>query len=126
MQRKRFDLRELGINPKGKVLIDLDVGGLITHAIRKGDGELSRRGTLVIRTKEDHPKYGQGRHTGRSPKDRFLVDHPEIHDHIDWSVIDIQSNRPINQPIEPTLESIQRSSFFLRRMPMVSFPQFPG
>jgi len=101
MQRKRFNIRELGIETKAKIFADLDIGGLVTHAVRTGEGELSRRGTLVIKTREDHPKYGPGRHTGRSPQDRYIVDHPEIHDNIDWQIQDAKSKKPINQPIEP-------------------------
>ena len=56
VQGRRFDIGQLGIEAKGKIIADLDVGALVTHAVRKGEGELSRTGTLVIKTKEDHPK----------------------------------------------------------------------
>ncbi|MBW2020239.1 MAG: phosphoenolpyruvate carboxykinase (ATP) [Deltaproteobacteria bacterium] len=101
MRKKQFDIREIGIHPKGKVIANLDVGGLVTCAVKSEEGKLSRTGTLVIRTREDHPKYGHGRHTGRSPQDRYIVDHPEIHDHIDWQVVDAKSKKPINHPIKP-------------------------
>lgn len=101
MEKRQFDIRKLGIETKGKIMADLDIGSLVTHAVRKGEGELSRRGTLVIKTREDHPKYGHGRHTGRSPQDRFFVDHEEIHDNIDWQVVDSKSKQAINQPIKP-------------------------
>lgn len=101
MQTRRFDIKKLGIETKGKIFADLDIGSLVTHAVRKGEGELGRRGTLVIKTREDHPKYGRARHTGRSPQDRFIVDHPEIHDDIDWEVQDGKSKKPINLPIKP-------------------------
>lgn len=101
MKRRQFIVRELGIEAKGKIIPDLDVGGLVTHAVSRGEGILSCRGTLVIQTKEDHPKYGSGRHTGRSPRDRFIVDYPEVHDKIDWRVMDAKSRKPINQSIKP-------------------------
>lgn len=101
MRRKQFNIRELGIETKAKIIADLDVGSLVTHAVRKGESVLTSRGTLVIKTREDHPKYGPGRHTGRSPQDRFIVDYPEIHDHIDWEVSAGEANIPINQRIEP-------------------------
>ncbi|MCP4665513.1 MAG: phosphoenolpyruvate carboxykinase (ATP) [Deltaproteobacteria bacterium] len=101
MSKDQFNVKDLGITPKGKIYPNLDLGALVTQAVRQGQGQLTRRGTLVIKTKEDHPKYGRDRHTGRSPKDRYLVDHPEIHDHIDWDVVDSKTHKPINQAIDP-------------------------
>ncbi len=103
MPNKPFNIKQLGISPKGRVFVDLHVGALITNSVRRGEGQLSRNGTLVITTKEDHPRYGKGRHTGRSPRDRYIVDHPEIHEHIDWEIKDAQTGRPINQPIDPDI-----------------------
>ena len=37
---------------------------------------LSDKGAICVTT---------GKHTGRSPKDRFIVDTPDIHDLIHWS-----------------------------------------
>ena len=55
--------------------VDLPVASLVEHAIRRDEGELASNGTLVIKT---------GAYTGRSPKDRFIVDTPEVHDRIAW------------------------------------------
>ena len=57
---------------------------LITDAIARGEARLNHAGALVAAT---------GRFTGRSPRDKFLVDYPEFHDSLDWG--------PNNQPIEP-------------------------
>jgi phosphoenolpyruvate carboxykinase (ATP) len=105
MRRKAFDIRSIGIKPEGNILVDLDVGSLVTQSVKRGEGMLGRRGTLVTITKEHHPKYGKSRHTGRAPTDRFFVNHPEIHDHVDWDIADSKSGRPINQPIEPEAAS---------------------
>ncbi len=57
---------------------------LVEAAIARGEGLLSAGGTLVVRT---------GKHTGRSPKDKFIADEPASHDRVWWG--------GFNQPIEP-------------------------
>ncbi|MEZ4507187.1 MAG: phosphoenolpyruvate carboxykinase (ATP) [Thermomicrobiales bacterium] len=52
-------------------------------ALAAGDAQLAQGGSLVVST---------GTHTGRSPKDRFIVDQPATSQTVDWN--------EINQPIE--------------------------
>lgn len=55
---------------------------LMEHVIRRAEGKLAANGCVVVNT---------GDRTGRSPKDKFLVDSPTIHDNIDWG--------KVNQPM---------------------------
>jgi phosphoenolpyruvate carboxykinase (ATP) len=55
---------------------------LVEDAIRAGEGVLAADGPIVVRT---------GKHTGRSPQDKFIVDEPGSHDKIWWGEV----NRPI-------------------------------
>jgi phosphoenolpyruvate carboxykinase (ATP) len=55
---------------------------LYEDAIRAGEGLLAAAGPLVVRT---------GKHTGRSPQDKFIVDEPSSHDKVWWGSV----NRPI-------------------------------
>ena len=66
------------------VRANLATAELVEDAIRAGEGMLAADGPLVVRT---------GKHTGRSPQDKFIVDEPSSHDKIWWGEV----NRPITQ-----------------------------
>ena len=62
---------------------NLSPAALYEHAIRRNEGRLSDRGALVTTT---------GKHTGRAPKDRFLVVDPAEHARIDWGAVNQEMN----------------------------------
>ena len=75
-----LDLGRLGIQADVTVNLGLTEGienlhfsQLVTEAVRRGRGKLSRLGTLVINTRVDDV-YGEQRHTGRTPVARYIVD----------------------------------------------------
>jgi phosphoenolpyruvate carboxykinase (ATP) len=61
---------------------NLPVAELYEDAIRHGEGLVAADGPLVVRT---------GKHTGRSPQDKFIVDEPTSRDRVWWG--------PVNRPI---------------------------
>jgi len=65
-----------------RVFENLSVPALYEHALARGEGILGADGQLVVET---------GRHTGRSPNDKFFVREPESERHIDWG----KTNRSI-------------------------------
>jgi phosphoenolpyruvate carboxykinase (ATP) len=71
----RVNLAEHGIDTSGDVYRNPTTSLLYTHALRRGDGKLAEGGPLVVDT---------GAFTGRSPKDKFLVDEPSSTDRIWW------------------------------------------
>jgi len=63
---------------------DLSTARLYEEAIRRGEAVIAADGPLVVRT---------GKHTGRSPSDKFLVDEQGSHDDVWWGGF----NRPISE-----------------------------
>jgi phosphoenolpyruvate carboxykinase (ATP) len=62
------------VSPR-KVWANLGSAPLLEHAVRRGEGQLTDRGALTAVTTP---------HTGRSPKDKFVVDEPESSARIWW------------------------------------------
>jgi phosphoenolpyruvate carboxykinase (ATP) len=65
-------------------LVDLPVAALVEHAIRRGEGVLTEGGPLVVRT---------GKHTGRSPRDKYTVHEPGSREGVWWGGF----NQPISE-----------------------------
>lgn len=74
----RDDLRMHGLNNLGSVHWNLSAPALYQEAIRRGEGVVTAGGALTVAT---------GVHTGRSPKDKFIVDTPSVHDNVDWGAV---------------------------------------
>ena len=76
------DLTQHGLAPTGEVHWNLAAEALYEQALARGDGRLAAGGPLVVST---------GVHTGRAPKDKFLVREPSSEDRVWWG----QVNQPI-------------------------------
>lgn len=59
-----YPLETQGINTSAKIFANLGTAPLVEHAVKNGEGVLSKDGPLVVET---------GKHTGRSAKDKFIV-----------------------------------------------------
>jgi phosphoenolpyruvate carboxykinase (ATP) len=75
-------LRTLAAGPQ--VHLNLQGAQLAETALLRGEGRLAANGALVAVT---------GARTGRSPRDKFLVDDPITHTPVDWG--------RVNQPLDP-------------------------
>jgi phosphoenolpyruvate carboxykinase (ATP) len=73
--RGRVDLSRHGINPSGHVVWQPTTSMLYEHAVARGEARIGEGGPLVVDT---------GRHTGRSPKDKFVVREPGSEERIWW------------------------------------------
>ena len=77
------DLGEHGLRPRGRVFMNPSTPLLYEHTLARREGRLSEGGALVVDT---------GHHTGRSPKDKFVVREPDSEGRIWWG--------DVNQPLE--------------------------
>jgi phosphoenolpyruvate carboxykinase (ATP) len=80
---KAQELKYLGLSNLGRVYWNLPTPALYEEAIRRYEGMLGHLGPLVVRT---------GQHTGRLPKDKFLVREPSSESKIWWG--------KVNKPME--------------------------
>jgi phosphoenolpyruvate carboxykinase (ATP) len=67
-----------GLGPRGRVYWNASTAVLYTRALVRGDAVLAEGGPLVVDT---------GRHTGRSPKDRFVVREAGSEERIWWGEV---------------------------------------
>lgn len=79
----QFRLADQGFTGLGHVHYNQIEPHLIEAALNRGEGHLGRGGTLLVET---------GKHTGRSPKDKFVVRRPSVEDKIWWEA---------NPPMDP-------------------------
>ncbi len=77
-------LEQHGIKNPKDVHFNLSIPELYELSIKRGEGQIVDGGSLVAYT---------GAHTGRSPKDRFIVKEPTTENFIHWG--------PVNRPISP-------------------------
>ncbi len=87
-------LASLGVSGLSAVHYNLRNEGLVQAAIERGEGELGQGGVLLTTT---------GKHTGRSPKDKFVVDEPSVKDSIWWE------NNP---PLAPAAFEVLKKDMF--------------
>ena len=80
----RGSLAAHGIDTDGQVHWHPTVSQLYMHAVERGDGQIAEGGPLVVDT---------GMHTGRSPKDKFIVREPGSEDRIWWGDV----NAPLSE-----------------------------
>jgi phosphoenolpyruvate carboxykinase (ATP) len=79
-----YGLEKHGIHNVDAVYWNLSTGALYEMAVRRREGLIAHLGPLVVRT---------GSHTGRSPKDKFIVKEPSSAKNIWWG----KENIPFNE-----------------------------
>ena len=90
--RSEYGIENHGIVNAARVYWNLSPSCLMEEALARGEGKLSADGALVVTT---------GKHTGRSPNDKFIVDEPSSSEHIDWG----KTNRPFDSDAFDRLHS---------------------
>ncbi len=75
-----YGLEKLGIINVNEVYRNLKPAELVEAALFRDEGILSKTGALLVKT---------GKYTGRSPKDKFIVDTPAVHNDINWGKVNV-------------------------------------
>ena len=75
-------LSEAGISETAIAHYNLQEPALVQHAVARGEGELGKGGAFLCET---------GKHTGRSPQDKFVVREPSVEDSVWW-----ENNKPMS------------------------------
>ncbi|MFC7441920.1 phosphoenolpyruvate carboxykinase (ATP) [Laceyella putida] len=93
------------------VHMNLSVAELVEHAVVRGEAVLTQEGALRATT---------GAFTGRSPKDKYMVNEPSVTDHIDWG--------SVNQPMAPDqfARILKRLQSYLKGKELYIFDGFAG
>ncbi len=82
--QSNYGLENHGILNPGAVYWNTSTPGLYEQAVRRREGHLAHLGPLVVRT---------GQHTGRSPRDKFIVNESSSSDRVAWGKV----NQPMSQ-----------------------------
>jgi phosphoenolpyruvate carboxykinase (ATP) len=93
MMMSRKALEEYGLVNLGKIHWNLSPATLVEHALARKEGQLAANGAFCAMT---------GAHTGRSPKDKFIVASEEHTDRIWWGDV----NQPMDQE---AFDTVRRS-----------------
>ena len=93
----------------GKVRSNLSIGELTEITVKKEGGYISTNGALCVNT---------GKCTGRSPRDRFIVDEPSVHDYVYWN----NSNLPIG--VENFNKLLSKAMDYMRDRELYVFEGF--
>lgn len=76
-----FPLENQGIATGATIFANLGTAPLVEHAVRNGEGVLSKDGPLVVET---------GAHTGRSAKDKYIVRDAETENTVWWGKTNVE------------------------------------
>ena len=77
-------LEEHGISNVNLIYWTSPTAVLYEQIVKRGEGLISHLGALAVKT---------GHYTGRAANEKFIVDEPESHDHINWG--------KVNRPFDP-------------------------
>ena len=83
---KELDLDSIGLNKVDKVHRNLSIENLIEETVKNGEGIIGPKGATIVDT---------GQFTGRSPKDKYIVNEPSSSDKVWWG--------PVNKKIDESI-----------------------
>lgn len=100
-----YGLEELGMKNLGQIYRNLPVPILVEHALVRGEGRMATNGALCVET---------GKYTGRSPKDKFIVEESSSWTNIDWNKLNVPiSEEKFQQLYRRMLSYIQGRDLYI-------------
>lgn len=100
-----YGLEKIGIVNAKAIYRNLSPAILTEKTLERGEGELMSTGALVVKT---------GKYTGRSAKDKFIVDSEGVHDKIAWGNVNVPVSREkFNAIRDKMLAYLQGREIFL-------------
>ena len=100
-----YGLEALGLKNLGQVYRNLSVPQLVESALARGEGRLASNGALVVET---------GKYTGRSPKDKYIVDEPSSRQEVDWNELNVPiSEENFQRLYRRVLAYVQRRDLYI-------------
>lgn len=100
------------ITPQGNVHRNPHMDWLVDHSLEKQEVTRAKNGALIVNT---------GKYTGRSPKDKYIVDTPNIHEKINWNAL----NKSISpEHFEKLYEKV--TSYLSKQKDIYIFDGFAG
>jgi len=97
-------MNKYGIDGAGQVYHNLTTAKLVEMALQRKEGVLASNGALRVST---------GKYTGRSPKDKFIVDVAAVHDEIAWGNNKPFSTEKFDQLYRRMVEYMQAKELFV-------------
>jgi len=92
-------LKQMGINPSA-IHCNLSQDEWKQQELKRGEGRLSKNGTVIVNT---------GIYTGRSPKDRFIVENKASKNLIDWGDINLAISKESFEYLEKSVKKEMES-----------------
>ncbi|RMF60144.1 MAG: phosphoenolpyruvate carboxykinase (ATP) [Calditrichaeota bacterium] len=116
MSNKNQQLIELGLKNWNSISWDLSSPQLVEIALSRGEGKLASNGALLVTT---------GSRTGRSPKDRFIVEEPSSKDNIAWGKINVpMSEEKFDHLFNKIQSYFQKKDLFAQDVYVGQHPQY--
>lgn len=100
-----------GLGDAKRVYWNLTPAEYYEHAVRNGEGVITNEGALRVLT---------GQYTGRSPKDKYIVDEPSVHADIWWGSV----NQPVDAALFDRLQ--QKVVDYLHEKPLYVMDAYAG
>ena len=108
-------LSEMGISSMNSIYYNLTEPALMNQAVLRGEGVLGLGGSLIVET---------GKHTGRSPKDKYIVNSKSVDKNIWWENNNKLSEKNFERLYDDIREHMKGKDYFVQDLCACADPDF--